>query len=140
MLRDIIEDAISRQPDMQLIEAGGDADCANAVRRAAPDVVIVADQAVLGSVPRAQLLIENPRLKMFVVTDDGREAHLLEFRQSAVVQVSPQRLVDAIRAATGHGNGPPNSGRRAADLRCRTRGNVNMTTGGAAADARRHRR
>jgi hypothetical protein len=110
MLRDIIEDAISHQADMELIDDGGDSDCSKAVRRSAAEVVIVADQTGLGSAPHEQLLIENPHLKMFVVTDDGRQAHLLELRQTPVVQVSPQRLVDAIRAAVGSGNGPPNSG------------------------------
>jgi hypothetical protein len=110
MLRDIIEGAIRHQADMELIDHGGDCDYANAARGSAADVVIVADQAGLGSGPHEQLLIENPRLKMFVVTDDGRRADLLEFRQTPVVQVSPQGLVDAIRAAVGSGNGPRSSG------------------------------
>lgn len=110
MLRDIIEDAISRQADMQLIDDGGETNCADAVRRSVPDVVIVAQEAAPGAVSREQLLVDHPQLKMFVVAHDGREAHLLEFRRMPVVQVSPQRLVDAIRAAIESGNGPPNSG------------------------------
>jgi DNA-binding NarL/FixJ family response regulator len=108
MLRDIIEDAIGHQADMELI-ADGASDCSKAVKRSAADVVIMADQRVLGSAAPEQLLVINPHLKVFVVTDDGRQAHLLEFRETPVVPVSPQRLVDAIRAAVGTGDGPPSA-------------------------------
>jgi hypothetical protein len=50
-----------------------------------------------------QFLLENPRLKVLVIKREGREAQLLEFRQIPVAEVSPQGLVDAIRAAVGSG-------------------------------------
>jgi hypothetical protein len=43
------------------------------------------------------VLVDNPELKMFVVTNDGREAYLLH--RTTVREVSPSGLIDAIRLA-----------------------------------------
>ena len=99
MLREIIEGALARQPDMLLLDFAADPDLATAVKRGAPNVVIVADaNGTAGPSPR-KLLVDNQQLKIFVVTDDGRSGHLLEFRRLPVAQMSPQGLVTAIRAA-----------------------------------------
>jgi len=45
------------------------------------------------------VLVDNPELKMFVVTNDGREAYLLELHRTSVREVSPGGLIDAIRLA-----------------------------------------
>ena len=99
ILRDILEETISRQPDMQLV-----------ARRDVPgptphpdyrgaDVVIVEEQAPSDRLSHERLLIENPRLRLLVLTAKGGEAHLLEFRRIPVSDVSPQGLLDAIRLA-----------------------------------------
>jgi chemotaxis response regulator CheB len=99
MLREIIEGAVKRQPDMVLVDCAGDPDLATAVKRCTPNVVIVADaNSALTSSPQ-KLLIDNPELKVFVVTDDGRSGHLLEFRRLPVAHMSPEGLITAIRAA-----------------------------------------
>lgn len=100
MLREIIKGAIGLQPDMELIDCGDEPDLSKAFKSSAADVVIVA-RPTGPATSHQHILADNPQLKMFVVTDDGREAHLLEFRQNPVAQLSPQGLVDAIRAAVG---------------------------------------
>src|SRR5262245_10126440 len=99
ILREIIEGAVEREPDMQLVERCGEADLATAVKKRAPNVVIVAGSGGAVGPAHHRLLIDNPELKIFVVTDDGRSGHLLEFRRLPVAQMSPQGLVTAIRAA-----------------------------------------
>jgi DNA-binding NarL/FixJ family response regulator len=99
ILREIIEGAVERQPDMQLVERCADVDLATAVKQRAPNVVIVADSGGAAAPAHQKLLIDNPELKIFVVTDDGRSGHLLEFRRLPVAQMSPQGLITAIRAA-----------------------------------------
>jgi DNA-binding NarL/FixJ family response regulator len=98
MLRDIISDAINFQSDMELIDCSGGSDLSKACKSSGADIVIVA-RPTEPAASHQRILVDNPQLKMLVVTDDGREAHLLEFRQMPVTQLSPQGLVDAIRAA-----------------------------------------
>ncbi len=99
ILRDIIEGAVARQPDMLLIDGSNDLDVAAVVKKCAPHVVIVADAVGALEPSYRGLLVDNPRLKIIVVTDDGRSGQVLEFRRSPVAQMSPQGLIAAIRAA-----------------------------------------
>ena len=48
-----------------------------------------------------QVLNENPRLKILAITSDGHRATRYELRPHQVVidEISPERLVDAVRAA-----------------------------------------
>ena len=103
MLREILEDAVRSQPDMELIDSGDGHDLPMAIKREHADVVIVAERGADDPVSHEQLLLENPRLKVLVVSRDGREAHLLEFWRVPVAEVSLQGLVCAIRAAVGSG-------------------------------------
>ncbi|PYR72927.1 MAG: hypothetical protein DMF86_22040 [Acidobacteria bacterium] len=105
ILRAIIEGAITLQSDMELIASGG-ADLSATARRSHADVVIVAEEMYEGDPAHRQVLVDNPQLKLFVVTDDGRAAHMLEFRRLPVADVSPQGLVEAIRDAVGTGARP----------------------------------
>lgn len=77
----------------------GDSDPSAIARRADVDVAIVAHESRYGDAPLRQALVDNPRLKVFVVTENGRTAHVLEFQSRAVVDLSPQALVTAIRTA-----------------------------------------
>jgi DNA-binding NarL/FixJ family response regulator len=100
MLREIIERAVTGQPDMEIIDdALPSAIVPEALRRARADVVISAehhDSAALNHV-----LWELPRLKVLVVSADGRETALHELRPNRIElgEVSPQTIVDAIRGA-----------------------------------------
>ena len=103
MLREIVEDPIRSQPDMKLIHNGNRHDLPTAIKRARPDVVIVAEREVNDSLSLEQLLLENPRLMVLVVSRNGRKANLSQFRRIPVAEVSPQGLVNAIRAAVHSG-------------------------------------
>jgi DNA-binding NarL/FixJ family response regulator len=97
LLRDIIENAITQEPDMMLVEAAG-ADLATLVRRSGADVAIVADDPLDCDTRHTEALVEHPNLKILVLADNGREAHLLEFRRGLMPDISPRALVDVIRA------------------------------------------
>jgi hypothetical protein len=103
MLREIVEDAVRVQPDMELIEGADRNDLPTATKAEQPDVAIITEGGADSHISHEQLLLQNQRLKVLVVSRDGREAHLLEFRQIPVVEVSPHGLIDAIRAAVGSG-------------------------------------
>jgi DNA-binding NarL/FixJ family response regulator len=103
MLREIVEDAVRSQPDMELVDSSDGHDLPMAIKREHADVLIVAEHRADEPVSHEQLLLENPRLKILVVSRDGREAHLLEFWRVPVAEVSLQGLVGAIRAAVGSG-------------------------------------
>jgi DNA-binding NarL/FixJ family response regulator len=100
MLREIIERAVTGQPDMEIVdELPHDQMRAEALMRTAADVVISAGNHDPGAVQ--QLLEELPRLKVLVVSGDGRDTALYELRptRTPLGEVSPQTIVDAIRGA-----------------------------------------
>jgi len=103
LLREIVEDAVRLQPDMELVNGASGNAPLMAIKGRRVDVLIAGEREADNSGVWEQLLLENPGLKVVVVTEDGREARLLEFRQVSVPDVSPQGLVDAIRAAVGKG-------------------------------------
>jgi DNA-binding NarL/FixJ family response regulator len=100
MLREIIERAVTGQPDMEIVDDILPSEIVpEALRQARADVVISAghhDSATLN-----QVLCELPRLKVLVVSADGRETALHELRPNRMElgEVSPQTIVDAIRGA-----------------------------------------
>jgi hypothetical protein len=99
LLHDIVEEMVRTQPDMELVAATDDLTLQRAVTTRRPDVLIIAEGDVRGA--HEKLLLANPRLKLLVVGRDGRQAHVLELLRTPVPNVSPQGLVDAIRAAAG---------------------------------------
>jgi hypothetical protein len=103
MLRDIIEGAVRLQSGMELVK-GNVSDLMQLLERGAIDVAIVGGTAEGATRSQRRLLADHPQLTMFVVTDDGRSAHRLEFRRTPVLDVSPAGLVDAIRAAVADGS------------------------------------
>lgn len=104
ILREILEDALKLHPDIEFLHTDNDHLSRTAARFGA-DAAIVAEAARNTGLHRA-VLADHPDLKMFVVTDEGRAAHLLELRRTPVVEVSPTGLVDAIRDAVlgAHGS------------------------------------
>jgi DNA-binding NarL/FixJ family response regulator len=100
MLREIIERAVAGQPDMELVETlPHDQMRVETLMRTGTDVVISAGEH--GSDTVRQVLEELPRLKVLVVSGDGRDTALYELRptRTPLGEVSPQTIVDAIRDA-----------------------------------------
>jgi chemotaxis response regulator CheB len=99
LLRDIIEDSIQSQPDMEIVPRDDMSDLEITVKQCQADVVIIGDPPVAWGARPGPLLLANPDLKVVVITEDGRRAQLLELRRRAIVEMSPRGLVEAIRAA-----------------------------------------
>ena len=98
MLRDIVGDAIARQPDMELVASGEPTELATTIARQQPDAVILAEEGPGLNVARVELAFGVGRLRILVLTGAGREAHWVELQQIAVSEVSPQGLVETIRS------------------------------------------
>ncbi len=98
ILREIIEQAVADEPDMEIVEAG-DVPLGQAVESSMADFVIAGADYDFGEVARA--LDVRPRLRVLAVSGDGREAFLYELRptRTPLGEVSPRRIVDAIRGA-----------------------------------------
>ena len=106
MLREIVESAVSPQPDMQIV---GSTPARVVAPGAAPPRMVDADaDVVIVGLARAEearaydpVLFQRPHLRILAITGDGRGAFLYELRPQAVPigDVSPQGLVDAIRAS-----------------------------------------
>jgi DNA-binding NarL/FixJ family response regulator len=102
MLSDIIKEVVAGQPDMEIVgerEDRGSLVMAAAETRA--DVVLLGlHDSELPTICE-DLVVAHPKSKILAVTLDGRRAFLYELRPqtSALGEISPQGLVDAIRAA-----------------------------------------
>jgi DNA-binding NarL/FixJ family response regulator len=100
ILREIIEQAVADEPDMEIVEIeGSGVPLRQAVATARADFVIAGADYDFGEV--ARVLDERPRLRILAVAGDGREAFLYELRptRTPLGEVSPQTIVDAIRGA-----------------------------------------
>lgn len=98
ILREILEGALKLHPDIEFLHSD-DENLARAAADFGADAAIVSEASARSSRLHRAVLADHPDLKMFVVTDEGRAAHLLELRRSPIVEVSPTGLVDAIRVA-----------------------------------------
>ena len=108
MVCDIITDVVTTQPDMEVVGQ-------------LPDRLVLlsttdqtrADVVVLGLKDSAlptdceQLFTAHPQIRVLGIAADGRRAFLYELRpqQVSLGEVSPQGLIDAIRAAVGAQDG-----------------------------------
>ena len=100
MLRDIVSETVAREPDMTVV---GHADVREMLSGALPatdaDIVIIGESTREGDVDPLPLLFARPQICVLVLSENGRRAvmHDLWPRRTALVDVSPQALVDAIR-------------------------------------------
>ena len=99
MLRSIIESAVAAQPDMRVLEYTEHGSLEETVARTHADVLIVNEQPDRSETWFRSLLAMHPWLKVFVLTQDGRNATLLEFRRDRLADASPTTLIEAIRTA-----------------------------------------
>ena len=104
MLSDIITDIVTSQPDMEMVGTVTDgAAAAVTVSETDADVIVLGlPDAELPS-EYAALLSARPQTRLLGVSGDGRRAFLYEVRpyRSALGEVSPEALIDAIRSARG---------------------------------------
>jgi DNA-binding NarL/FixJ family response regulator len=98
MLRSIVESAVASQPDMRVVGNGEHGSLDEAIERNRADVLIANEQPDRPESWFHPFLIAHPTLKVFVLTQDGRNATLLQFRRDRIADASPTTLVDAIRS------------------------------------------
>lgn len=97
MLRSIIEGAVAAQPDMRVIEHSEHESLEETVVRTHADVLIVNEQPDRSEMWFRSFVAAHPWLKVCVLTQDGRNATLLELRRDRLADASPTALVEAIR-------------------------------------------
>lgn len=110
MLGDIVKGVVEGQPDMEVV--GDIADCESLAATAGQtqaDVALVGCELSAFSDAGRQLLIDCKGVTLLVLTEDARKAYRFELRPQRVPLtadeggVSPELLVDAIRAARHRG-------------------------------------
>lgn len=100
LLREIVREAIVREPDLDLVAEHDDADVRTAVEQDHPDFIIVGEDAAAEQDVRS-LIAERRGLRALEVQSDGRESVLYELRPHRISlgEISADTLVRAIRAA-----------------------------------------
>jgi DNA-binding NarL/FixJ family response regulator len=102
MLHEIVEAMVSSQPDMIVtVPVRGRESVAAAARRVRADIVILGESHQETGRTPWRLLREDPRLKVLTISTDGHRATRHEMRphQTVIDDISPESLIDAIRAA-----------------------------------------
>jgi hypothetical protein len=98
LLRDIVEDILRAQPDMEIVRLAWSDHVAAVLERRHADVVIVQDSST------DQVAAE----RLVIVAYTERDTGAFSFRPLPIAELSPQALVQAIRearlrsASTGH--------------------------------------
>lgn len=109
LLLEMLRDAIAPQGDMEIVGTAADEPNLGALlENTEADVVVVKRDGALKRNAVNELLYQRPRLRVFEIVDRGRRGLLHEMRPRRVAlgEVSPQRLIDAIR---GTGEQPGNA-------------------------------
>jgi len=102
MLCDIIAHAITSESDMEVVgEVDDRAHLGPAAQATEADGVILQLDGLELPAECGALFDARPRIKLLGVAGDGRRTFLYDLRpqRTALGEVSPQRLVEAIRAA-----------------------------------------
>lgn len=100
LLLEMLRDAIAPQGDMEVVGATADEPNLGALLESTEvDVVVVKRDGALKRNAVDELLYRRPRLRIFEIVDGGRRGLLHEMRPRRVAlgEISPQRLIDAIR-------------------------------------------
>lgn len=107
-LRDILTDALAREPDMDVVANEAPPEALSRIR---PDVLVCGADDPLDPVRPKTLLALFPRSRVLIVAHSGRHAALFELRPTCLVlrEVSMDAVVDAIRgpANVEDGQWPP---------------------------------
>jgi hypothetical protein len=102
MMRSIVENAVAAQGDLQLAENGEGVDLDDAVTRSGADVLIVEERADRSEAFYRALLVTHPSLKVFILTQDGRNVTFIGIRRLRLVDASPTILIETIRSELQH--------------------------------------
>jgi hypothetical protein len=100
LLREIVREAIVREPDLELVAEHDEIDVRSAVELDDPDFIIVGEDAVADQDVRSLVRVGRG-LRALEVQSDGRESVLYELRPHRISlgEISSDTLVRAIRAA-----------------------------------------
>ena len=108
MLLDMITDIVALHDEMTVAgEMQDTTDIRAAVKKARADIVILNEPAIGSSQDHQELLYSRPRLGVLSITSDGRQFFLNKLRpvRTALGEVSPDSLVQAIQSSTQRGPG-----------------------------------
>jgi chemotaxis response regulator CheB len=100
LLLEILRDAIAPQPDMEIVGAAVDEpDLGALLEKTEADVVVVKHDGPPKRNKFNDLLYQRPRLRIIEIADRGHRGllHELRPRRVALDEISPQRLIEAIR-------------------------------------------
>ena len=108
MLREIVDEALSKRRDVHLVDETRNDSLVAAVDRSGAGFVIVSSESV-GPAEVCRLLEERPRVKVFAIADGGRDGCLYELRPNLVLvgELSPQSLVQTVLGDGPAGREPP---------------------------------
>jgi DNA-binding NarL/FixJ family response regulator len=101
LLRSILARALESQADMDVMEHSADTDLDSVIARSHVDVLIVSDRTGKSEARYRKLLLNRPSLKVFLLTEDGRNATLLELTRARLMDASPAAIVEVIRTVVG---------------------------------------
>jgi DNA-binding NarL/FixJ family response regulator len=108
MLREIVRDAVDGAADMEVIaEVGGEEPITTTICDASADVVLM-DAAHPELSEDSHLARSTARLRLLAVEASGREAFLYTLQpvRTPLGELSPDRLLDAIRGTTSNDPDP----------------------------------
>jgi hypothetical protein len=99
LLREIVREAIVREPDLELVAEHDEIDVRAAVELDDPDFMIIGEGAAANGTVRS-LVGDGRGLRALEVQSDGRESVLYELRPHRISlgEISSDTLVRAIRA------------------------------------------
>lgn len=97
MLREIVDDALSRSDVRMVDETSDDDNLVDAIDRSGADVVIVSSESI-GPAEVCRLLEQRPHVKVFAIADGGRDGCLYELRPNLVLvgELSPTLLAQTV--------------------------------------------
>jgi hypothetical protein len=98
MIRSIVGGALATQADLESADVGEGDDVDDAIARSGASVLIVEERADRSEAFYRALLLRHPSLKVFILTQEGRNVTLIAFRRARFVDASAATLVEAIRS------------------------------------------
>jgi DNA-binding NarL/FixJ family response regulator len=104
MMYDIVREALESEPDMTVMDCRDCAALPDAIETHGAAVVIIGTSDPAEPTLPFTLLDDHCRVKVLMLATSGDRAMLYELRphRTSLGDVSPRRLLDAIRAALSH--------------------------------------